>query len=475
MEMPTKRSVWGTSTDDFKNLFRDYLREMQGDDQDRDNLISRVMWCIDVWDKHRNDYFPDNRCHQALNFPFFEFPGLAGANEEPAKYKLIGSAGQPSVIEIRHNLMMGTSDLTIWKSGDGERRLVLKKDHPKRDAYIERLIVHQLLHQFLVEAAPDFIRSEYTHQTRNGAAGTGGEFKTYKGHGNLFARFADQLSSDNGMTLLGDDFEVVPLRHYKVRNAAASDRQRPSCSWFCTLDMFFVWDPDAEGLTEEQLTENKVRMDQALAWYDGAVELVETEKPPVENFEAPFDSSCADVCINELNAYDEANGTNCLEAFVRRIADFAVPSVESTEIPPSARVEEPTQRVKTPPCPFSVGDKVRHPAKGECQVTHLFAPVDGNGWNVGVLTASGQKEITPASSLTPNADVPTDGDTAEKPTLRSKYPLDNAKVSLALLETDLAAAKKNKVTYAQFAHQRFGHSDGAQLSRHRKALREAAA
>ena len=72
-------------------------------------------------------------------------------------------------------------------------------------------------------------------------------------------------------------------------------------------------------------------------------------------------------------------------------------------------------------------------------------------------------------------DVPSGGDTAQKPTLRSKYPLDNAKVSLALLETDLAAAKKNKVTYAQFAHQRFGHSDGAQLSRHRKALREAAA
>ena len=435
MDMPTDRSVWGTSTDEFKNLFRDYLREMQGDDQDRDNLISRVMWCIDVWDKHRNDYFPDNRCHQALNFPFFEFPGLAGANEEPAKYKLIGSAGQPSVIEIRHNLMMGTSDLTIWKSGDGERRLVLKKDHPKRDAYIKRLIVHQLLHQWLVEAAPGFIRAEYTHQTRNGAAGTGGEFKTYKGHGNLFARFADQLSDDHGMTLLGDDFEVVPLRHYKVRNAAASDRQRPSCSWFCTLDMFFVWDPDAEGLTEEQLTENKVRMDQALAWYDGAVALVETEKPPVENFEAPFDESCFDVCVNELTAFDETNGTDCLGSFIRRMADFPVPSAEPAEIPPSARVEESV---------IEYQDGTLH-------------TVDELMDDIGL------------------GDVPAAGDTAERPTLRSEYPLDNAKVSLALLETHLAAAKENKVTKAQFAQQRFGHPRGDLLSRHLKALREAAA
>ena len=72
-------------------------------------------------------------------------------------------------------------------------------------------------------------------------------------------------------------------------------------------------------------------------------------------------------------------------------------------------------------------------------------------------------------------DVPTDGDTDEKPTLKVLYPLDRPTVSLARLEADLAEAKKNKVTKAQFAKQRFGHPRGDLLSRHLKALREAAA
>ena len=168
--MPIDRSVWGVETDAFKTAFRDYLLSLQDDDDDRDNLIQKVLWCVDVWDQHRREYFPNERCERPLLFPFFEAQGQAGSNEKPAAYKLFGSQGQPSVIAIRHNLLMATSDLTIWKSGDGERRLVLKKDHILRTRYIERLIVHQLLQQFLVESAPEGIRREYTHQTSSGAA-----------------------------------------------------------------------------------------------------------------------------------------------------------------------------------------------------------------------------------------------------------------------------------------------------------------
>ena len=440
MDMNSDRSVWGIETDDFKTAFLDYLEGLKGDDTDRDKLISRFMWCVDVWVKWRREYFPDSECSQSLQYPFFAAPGQAGANEEPAKYKLIGSQGQPSVIEIRHNLLMGTSDLTIWKSDDGERRLVLKQDHPKRDAYIERLIVHELLHQWLVEASPDAIRREYTEQTLKGAACNGGEFKSYKGHGSLFANHANRLNMTKGMPLMDSTFKTFPLRHYKIRNAAAADRQRPSCSWFCTLDMFFAWDPEAEGLTDEQLRENDARMKQALAFYGadargegGAVALVETEAPPVESFEAPFDSSCADACINELGAFDKANGTDLVGAFVRRIIEgFPIPSAEPTEIPTSARAKESAVEY----------------ADGSLHSIDDFMDDIGLG------------------------DVPMDGD---KPKLKVLYPLDIPTVSLARLEADLAEAKEHKVNREKFSQQRFGLPNGQQLSRHLKALREAAA
>ena len=69
-------------------------------------------------------------------------------------------------------------------------------------------------------------------------------------------------------------------------------------------------------------------------------------------------------------------------------------------------------------------------------------------------------------------DVPAKGD---KPTLTKVYPLSKPAVSLAQLETDLAEAKAQKLTKAEFAKQRFGHSRGDQLSRHMKRLREAVA
>ena len=433
MNMPIDRSVWGVETDAFKTAFRDYLLSLQDDDDDRDNLIQKVLWCVDVWDQHRREYFPNERCERPLLFPFFEAQGQAGSNEKPAAYKLFGSQGQPSVIAIRHNLLMATSDLTIWKSGDGERRLVLKKDHILRTRYIERLIVHQLLQQYLVEAAPEGIRREYTHQTSSGAAANGGEFKTYKGHGTVFANHANWLNETFGMPLLGNRFEPSRLRHYKPRHAPPADRQRPSCSWFGTLDMFFVWDPEAEGLTDEQLRENEARMAQALAWYDGAVTLVETEAPALKTFEAPFDSSCADTCINELHAYDQAHGTGLVDAFIARIRHhIPMDPIAPSEIPPVARTEE---------------------SKAEY--------VDGSVHTI--------DELMDDIGL---GDVPAQGD---KPTLGKVYPLNSPAVSLAQLETDLAEAKAQKVTKAEFAKQRFGHKRGDLLSRHMKRLREAVA
>ncbi len=433
MNMPNDRSVWGVETDAFKTSFRTYLQGMQGDDNDRDELIKRVLWCVDVWDQHRREYFPNERCERPLLFPFFEAQGQAGGREKPATYKLFGSQGQPSVIAIQHNLLMATSDLTIWKSKDGERRLVLKKDHILRTHYIERLIVHQLLQQYLVESAPEDVRREYTHQTSSGAAANGGEFKTYKGHGTVFANHANDLNKTHGMPLLGDEFEFSRLRHYKPRHAPSVDRQRPSCSWFGTLDMFFVWDPEADGLTDKQLRENEARMAQALAWYEGAVTLVEAEAPALKTFEAPFDSSCADACINELSAYDKAHGTSLVWDFLNRIRDgFPAVSLESRDVPHSASAEE---------------SKVEY--------------VDGSVHTI--------DELMGDIGL---GDVPAKGD---KPTLTKVYPLNSPVVSLAQLETDLAEAKAQKVTKAEFAKQRFGHARGDQLSRHMKRLREAVA
>ena len=433
MDMNSDRSVWGIETDDFKTAFLDYLEGLKGDDTDRDKLISRFMWCVDVWVKWRREYFPDSECSQPLQHPFFDAPGQAGANEEPAKYRLIGSQGQPSVIAIRHNLLMGTSDLTIWKSDDGERRLVLKQDHPKRDAYIERLIVHELLHQWLVESTPEAIRTEYAEQTRKGAASNGGEFKAYKGHGSIFANHANRLNTTKGMPLLGDAFQPVPLRHYKPRHAAAVDRKRPSCSWFGILDAFFVWDPDADGLTDEQLRENDARMNQAIAWYDGAVELKVVEAPPVAIFEAPFDSSCADVCVNELDAFDQANGTNLVGAFISRIRHhIPMDPIAPTEIPAVARKKEP-----------------------------VVEYVDGSLHSVDDFMAD--------IGL---GDVPAHGDT---PTLADVYPLSRPNSSLKSLELDIEIAKEKGLTKAQFAEQRFGHPRGDRLSRHLGALRQAAA
>ena len=433
MNMNSDRSVWGVETDVFKTAFFDYLNGLKGDDTDRDSLISRLMWCVDVWDDHRREYFPDSECSESLRYPFFEAPGQAGANEEPAKYKLIGSQGQPSVIAIRHNLLMGTSDLTIWKSDDGERRLILKKDHPHRDDYIERLIVHELLHQWLVEASPEAIRREYAEQTRSGAASNGGEFKTYKGHGSIFANHANHLNMTKGMPLLNSTFKTFPLRHYKVRNAAAVDRQRPSCSWFGTLDAFFVWDPDAEGLTEEQHQENDARMELALGFYEGAVELKAVEAPPVESFEAPLDSSCADVCVNELDAFDQANGTSLLAAFIRRIREaLPMDPIAPSEIPTSARADKSAVQY----------------ADGSLHSIDDFMDDIGLG------------------------DVPMDGG---KPKLKVIYPLDRPLSSLKSLEFDIEIAKEKGVTKAEFAQQRFGLPNGQQLSRHLKALRQRAA
>lgn len=432
MNMPIDRSVWGVETDDFKTAFKDYLLSLQDDDDDRDCLIQKVLWIVDVWDKYRREYFPNERCERPLKFPFPEAQPQAGSTEKPASYKLVGSQGQPSVIAIRHNLLMATSDLTIWKSGDGERRLVLKKDHILRSRYIERLIVHQLLQQYLVESAPEGIRREYTHQTSSGAAANGGEFKTYKGHGTVFANHANWLNHTFGMPLLGDKFEPSRLRHYKPRHAPSADRQRPSCSWFGTLDMFFLWDPDAEGLSDEQLRENDARMKQALAWYDGAVTLVETQAPALTTFEAPFDESCVDVCVNELRAYDQAHGTGLLTAFIKRIQhDMPMDPIAPSEIPPVARTK----------------DCIEY-ADGSLHTIDELMDDIGLG------------------------DVPAQGD---KPSLANVYPLNSPAVSLAQLETDLAEAKAQKVTKAQFAHERFGHKRGDLLSRHLKALRQAVA
>ena len=174
-------------------------------------------------------------------------------------------------------------------------------------------------------------------------------------------------------------------------------------------------------------------MELALGFYEGAVELKAVEAPPVESFEAPLDSSCADVCVNELDAFDQANGTSLLAAFIRRIREaLPMDPIAPSEIPTSARADKSAVQY----------------ADGSLHSIDDFMDDIGLG------------------------DVPMDGD---KPKLKVIYPLDRPLSSLKSLEFDIEIAKEKGVTKAEFAQQRFGLPNGQQLSRHLKALRQAAA
>ena len=310
-----ERSVWGTSTDDFKLHFREYLRDLVSlaDDnkEDRVALINKLEWCFERWNHWREKFFAETA--SPMLFPFFQ---SATRGNELGHYSTMGASGQPSVIHIKRAFLMGTSDIKVWKSSDFE--LVLLKDHPDRMKYVDQTILHELVHQFLYEGADEKRRLEY----RTAEAGR----SRYRGHGTLFAaecnRINETLHPEMG-------FEFVPVRHNKRDRGFVNHRQRPSCAQFTHGELFFAWDPSTPGgLTAEQEEENRLRMEQALAYFNCAVVVRKVERLPDTEFLAPFDSSCADVCIDQLTAFDKANGTDLVASFIRRITEgFPAPAV----------------------------------------------------------------------------------------------------------------------------------------------------
>ena len=394
------RSVLETLTIEFKQHFREYLKVLAQDvDTNRVELIDALEWCFDRWEHWRQKFYPEAN----LVFPFFQ-SGRRGS--EFGHYSTCGSSGQPSVMHIKRSFLMGTSDITVYKLS-ATQKLVLKADHPNRLAFVDQTILHELVHQYLHEASPDAATYESSESGKN-----------YKGHGPLFAAECNRINQTLHPEL---GFEFVPVRHMKRSHAKVNDVQRPSCAHFTHGELFFKWDPSNPDLTRDQIIENRRCLEEALAYYGGAVELVEEAEEVVTDFPAPFAADCAEVCIQQLQDWDKTNGSNLLDHFVKAVLEHAGASSDAPlNIPPASR--EQMQLIPEPTVPSSVDSPT--------------ALVDENT----VLD------------------------------MRAVYPISNAANSLAQLTADITASGMKK---AAFAQHHFGHKRGDLLSRHLKQLRNA--
>lgn len=202
--------------------------------------------------------------------------------------------------------------------------------------------------------------------------------------------------------------------------------------------MFWCWDPAAEGLTDVQLEDNRLRLEQALDFYCGAVVRLKEAAKVETAFPAPFDASCADVCLQQLTGYDQANGTvyvtefhlmamqqmkasGTLDEMLRRVGHAS--SAAQLNIPPAAR-----QQIELIPEPVV-------PASGDSHLSLIHPEDEGTVLN-----------------------------------LTQEYPLGDPELSLHRLNSDIRLSGMKK---AEFAIHSFGHNNGQQLSRHLKKLRSA--
>lgn len=394
------RSVLETSTVEFKQHFRQYLKDLALDsDPYRVELIEMLEWCFDRWEYWRKKFYPD----ADLMFPFFQ-SGRRGT--EFGHYATCGNSGQPSVIHIKRSYLMGTSDTTVCKLSK-TKKLILKKDHPDRLKFVDATILHELVHQYLHEASPNAADYERFESGRN----------NHKGHGSLFAAECNRINQILHPEL---GFEYVPVRHVKRDRGTIADRKRPSCAQFTHGELFFCWDPGADDLTPDQIEDNRQRLEQAIAFYNGALELVQEAEEVQSHFSAPFAPDCGDVCLQQLQMWDKANGTNLLDHFVKAVLKHAEGSSDAP--------------VNIPPASGENGD----------EPTVVAIPESG-------------------------PTVPTKGDGEALITLAGEYPTSDPNRSLARLNWDI---RESGLSKTEFAQQRFGHKNGQQLSRHLKRLHQ---
>ena len=411
------RSVWGTSTDTFKHHYREYLNALAelDDEPCRAELLKALEWCFDRWDYWRQRFFPTT--DSPLLFPFFQ---SERGGSEFGHYSTMGSSGQPSVIHIKRSLLLGSSDVTVWKFSP-TKKLVLKGDHPKRQLFVDQVILHELVHQYLHEGAPAAIRHLYetTESGRN----------HHKGHGALFAAECNRI---NEVLLPELGFEFIPVRHVKRDRGPLSDRQRPSCAQFGFAELLCAWDTNPkEPLNDEQEEENRLRFEQALAYFDGALALKQEAEKIEIDFPAPFDISCADTCHQQLTAYDQANKTDLVMSFHLAVLK---------QLQENNQLDEILQTI------------------GYSAALPNISPASSQNGN-------GHLRVVPESGPT----VPASGDNWQ--TLARAYPLRDPEVSIRRLQADLAEEKANGGNNQTFALRRFGHPNGQQLSRHIKRLK----
>lgn len=418
MDPSIDRSVWGTSTDDFKQHFRQYLKDLAANDSGyRAELIERLEWCFDRWDHWRQKFYAETAA--PLWFPFFE---KHEKGSELGSYAVCGNSGQPSVISLKLTLLMGDRDLNLFSIGK-TKKVVLKADHPDRLKVVDLVILHELIHQYLHEGANQETRATYA-----ATECAEGKKKRYQGHGPLFAaecnRIADQLHPELG-------FKTARVRHTKRSHAAVVDVQRVSCGQFGVMNLFFEWDPTADDLNDEQVQENRERFQQALTYFGGAIEVVATEQQEDTDFLAPFAPDCADVCHQQLLAYDQAKSTDLIAAF--HLAALQQMQAAGT-------LDGMLQAIGYSTAPVNIP-----PANGQ----------NGKSCKVVAISESGPT-------------VPTSGD-GELATLRDVYPISDPANSLSRLNADIKAAGGK----GALCKQRFGLKDGSTLSRHLKALQSA--
>ena len=206
------------------------------------------------------------------------------------------------------------------------------------------------------------------------------------------------------------------MRHKKRSHAKVRDVQRPSCAQFTHGELFWAWDPESTDLLEWQQEENDRRLKQALAFYGGAVVVVDEAEEIETDFPAPYALDCAEVCIQQLIAYDKANGTTLLNAFIQGVLEHAgESSAAPLNIPPAQK-----------------------------QVS-LFGAQTG-------------AELPTTVQLQPDSDWLT---------IRDVYPVADPATSLERLNADIKVAGGK----AALCKSRFGLKDGSTLSRHLKALK----
>jgi hypothetical protein len=425
-----QRSVWGTSTDEFKKRFREYLQELaKSDDTYRVDLIDRLEWCFDRWNDWREAFYPETA--EPMLFPFFE---THQKGSELGSYAVCGNSGQPSVISLKLALLTGGRDVTLFRSNT--ERLVLKGDRPRSDRVANLVIIHELVHQFLHEGADARTRERY-----ESTECASGRQSRYKGHGDLFAtecnRISEQLHPELG-------FRVSPVRHMKRSHSKGLSR-RVSCGQFGLGNLFFLWDPTLDDLSPHEVTANRERLEQALEYFEGAVDLVPVEPKVIVDFAAPFTDGCASVCHQELTAFDQNNGTTLVH-------DFRLAVVQ--QLHAEGALESLLAEVG-----HSVAQSDISPAEGEkvpmaAPVEETIEYVDGSVHTI--------DELMDDIGL---GDVPTGGD---KPTLKAVYPVSDAFTSLGRLLHDIDEAGGK----AALCVDRFGLKDGSSLSRHLKELRK---